>query len=169
MGGTYVIRSSASQEVGHQGSCLSNPLLITGLCLKGSDHLGVLVIVGGVVPGYGRDRACMCPAISTIDSSKITLGVHTRSRLTIAIGMMSLLAHHLGNVYAVGQASALGHARARRGWDALECVFPLGIGRHFVQRGTGLVVWQIGLSRVREQRQDSCDPLRRASLAGRDH
>lgn len=72
---------------------------------------------------------------------------------------------------AIGaQPCALGLARVwclRARLEAV-CACPRAGAGDLCQRGTGLVVWDIGLARVREERQDGSDALGRGGLTGGD-
>lgn len=155
-----MVRARTCQEIRHQCSGLGHPLLVPRLSLESIDHLRVLVVVGGVIAGHGGDTARVSFLIP------IDCRFAVASRVTVGLGC---LGHHLGDVNTAAEAVALREVMAWSSRDTFKGVFARHVRGALVEWCAGLVVWQIRLSRVGEKRQDSGDPLGRASLAGGDH
>lgn len=63
------------------------------------------------------------------------------------------------DIDAIGKPSSPGDAWSGCCWNALECVFLVGAAGGLGQRGAGLLVWQIWLPRVGEQREYGSNTL----------
>lgn len=137
-----MIAASAGQKVGHKGTRLRNPLLVTGLGLETVDNREVLIVMGSI----------------------LLLGA------AVCQGVLDHLVGDVGAIDEAGSLGHAGAGGGRDTVESvlLLAVLAVGGGR-LVQRSAGLVVGQVGLPRVGEQGKDGGDPARRTSLAGRDH
>ena len=137
-----MIAASAGQKIGHKGTRLRNPLLVTGLGLETVDNGEVLVVVGGI----------------------LLLGA------TVRQGVLDHLVGDVGAVGETGSLGHAGTGGRRHTVESVLLLAVLAVGgRRLVQRSAGLVVGQVGLPRVGEQGKNGGDSARRTSLAGRDH
>jgi hypothetical protein len=158
--GDDVISAGAGQQVGHEGTGLSDPLLVAGSWLESGD-LGRDVRRGLVASvGEGLEGVHCVVAGQTIAP---LLDGTAGAVLDLSSGKTLLEVLHV-----VHQAEAFGFPGARSGRSALKCV---AIGRFssyggLHKRSTGLVVWDITLARVGEERKDSGDSACRGGLAG---
>lgn len=70
-----MICSGTCQEVGHESTGLCHPLLVAGLRLESIDHLGVLVVVGGVGSGYGGNGAGVVSPVRPIGAKVLNVAI----------------------------------------------------------------------------------------------
>lgn len=137
-----MIAAGAGQKVGHKGTRLRNPLLVTGLGLETVDDGEILVVMGSIL----------------------------LLRATIRQGVLDHLVGDVGAVGKARSLGHAGTGGGRDTVESVLILSILAVGGgRLVQRSAGLVVGQIGLPRVGEQGKDSGDSASRTSLAGRDH
>lgn len=174
--GNDMVSARAGQQVGDQSACLGNPLAVSDLglerrrlgglceCAVGTVAVAVIVEVNGAFSPGRLGRLAAAEAV----------GLGARGRAAVQAGLLlqlhaaELAVQLLGAVGA--QASALRLPRVRRLRARLEAV---GAGaracaRDLGQRGARLVVGDVRLARVGEQRQHGGDALGRGRLAGGD-
>lgn len=163
-----MISTSTVQEVRDQRASLRNPLLIARLRLECADVREVLIIVRRVGPSP-CDGAWGGGAVGSI-RREIAIAVLFDGGLdTVPVGQGGL-EQFARDISAIGETGSLWNTGGWRSGDTVEGIVLLSALRPSLeQRRTGLVVWEIWLSRVGKQGQDSRDPTRRTCLAGRDH
>lgn len=161
-----MVGPGARQKVGDEGAGEGNPLLVPGLGVEAGDAALVPVVVRGEA------------ALGAVGGAA---GVGPPGREVVAVALAhGALGEPLGQVGGtVGEPVALGASGARRRRDALEgVVFGLRLPARVAgaavllaarERCAGLVVWEVGLAGVREERDDGGDAFGGARLAGRDH
>lgn len=184
--GDYVVCARAREEVCDQCARLRHPLPVSGL---GLEHRGL----GRVLPGDSMeavDAVDAVDAICSVDGCRLLRLVRSDGidrvaaaeavRLAgagwrVRVAGVALVHLHATELVveggrAIGQAGALGLSGVRRLRARIEGV---GAGararaRILGQRGARLVVGNVRLARVGEERQNGGDALRRGGAAGGD-
>jgi hypothetical protein len=183
-----VVGPSTCEKVRDQGTSLSNPLAVSDLRLKSWGLCG-----GGCLACQSTRYTRRLGAISTVDAVGAMVGVEVRllslgrikrigtldtigldraggvrgnTASLVQLNFAKLVVQRCG---AVGETCALSLPWMRRLWNRVECVCagpraPRDLG----QRRARLVVGNVRLSRVWEERKDGGDALRRGGSAGRD-
>ena len=175
-----MVGASAGKKVGDKSTSLGNPLLVAPLGLKvrrcfveSSDRL---VTVGAPI-GHGRcEGVVVFEVFGLLRGHRLHGGAarhldRTTTALTIAIGVQLHVHQLLMQVVRTAfHSSAFCLAGHRRCGSTVEGVVAIAVqlGRGLGERSASLVVRDVALSRVREQREDGGDALGRGGFAGRD-
>jgi len=174
-----VIGASAGKKVGNQCTSLRDPLLVTPLRFKVWRSLvesGYRLVAVGAPIGHGGCERIVFKVFGFLRCHRLH-GRATRhldgtaAALTIAVGMQlhvhQLLVQVLGASLHSGAFCLAGHGRCGSAVKGVVAI-AVQLSRSLGERSASLVVGNVALSRVREEREDGGDALGRGSLAGRD-
>lgn len=174
-----VIGASAGKKVGDKSTSLCDPLLVTSLGLKvrgslvESSHR--LVTVDASI-GHGRCEGVVVKVFGLLGGDRLhgRAARHldgTATAVAIAVGMQlhihQLLVQVVGTALHSGAFCLSRHGRCG---SAVEGVVAIAVqlSRSLGKRSASLVVRNVALSRVGEERKDGGDALGRSGFAGRD-
>jgi hypothetical protein len=170
-----VVGASAGKEVGDKSTSLCDPLLVTSLGLKvrrslvESSH-GLVTIDASI--GHGRcERVIVEVGADRLHGGATRHLDGTATAVAIAVGVQLHVHQLLVQVFGTTlHSSAFCLSRQWCCRSAVEGVVAVAVqlGRSLGERSASLVVRNVALSRVREEREDGGDALGRCGFAGRD-
>lgn len=174
-----MICACAGEEVGNECTGLCNPLLVTRLWLEWRGHARRLHDAVGTICAVYSVRsihAVGCEVALVRGLRLLRLQGISALHGTDAMGAVALLGHLQPLQRLVEGGGAICEGCARVSWvgsgrNTIERVRarPATVGTgHFRQRCACLVVWDVALTRVREEWEHGGNALRGGCSAGRD-
>lgn len=158
-----VVGAGAGEETGHKGTGLGDPLTVT--------EAGLVGVIVGVAVSTREGWGTGCSTVFGVREAQWSWDLGGSSIAAWVVGIAALgdsVELSFKTVGQLGGGELCGVVSSGGGGSTLESIWLVSNGWGFRQGGANLVVWNVWLTRIWEERHDCCHLLCRCSLAGRD-